>query len=401
MPSISRRRRGRSDTRRKEPPLAGGRQVRRVLTAPNRQAIREALHAEARKGGRGKGRQGARAKNARRPAWPMPGLGAVTGLWRRANGGGRGACASKEAAKERRAPPNPRMQRVQRRLHRLRRSMDRFQPLILFLILSLITLGAYGMWVTGAAERSLAAMAAAADRAVAAAGLRVRTVTVAGAGAVPDADIRAVLGVEPGVPMLNIDAEAARARLEAMPAVRSATVMRLLPDRVHVEIVERSAFALWQYQGRFAVIARDGTVLNTVNDRIPESLSHLPRVVGEGADRQAGALLDLLEAAPGLAARLKAASRVGDRRWNLLLDNGIEIRLPAEDASRAINDIVALDREHRLLARRIAFIDLRDPDVLVIRPVEGSEAESLGADDLDPADFNAGTVRGRRVGTDT
>ncbi len=369
MPPIGRR------SQPDDPPLEADSPVRRVLTAPDRLRIRDAVHAETRDADgagakRGKGRNKSRRKtNAKARSW----------LPARFMGGGGETKKAKGTANSSKGQSH-RMQKVQRRLHRLRRTMDRFQPLILFLILSLITLSAYALWVTGAATRAVAFTAVTTERALVAAGLKVRTVTIIGAVTVPDSEIRSLLGAEPGMPLLDFDPGAARSRLEALPSIRSATVMRLLPDRLHVDIIERAAFALWQYRGRFSVIARDGTILNTVSDRMPEALSDLPRVVGEGADQHAAALMDLLEAVPALASRLEAASRVGNRRWNLKLDNGIEIRLPDKNEARAIKDIAALDAEHRLLARQIAFIDLRDPDVLVIRPTEGSEAEPLPQD---------------------
>ena len=93
----------------------------------------------------------------------------------------------------------------------------------------------------------------------------------------------------------------------------------------------------------------------------------LPLVVGEGAAREAKTLFDLLANKPELRGRLAAAVRVAERRWNLKLDNGLEIRLPEENVAYAIGKIDQLDKRQGMLKRDIAAIDLRIPGRVTIR----------------------------------
>ena len=90
-------------------------------------------------------------------------------------------------------------------------------------------------------------------------------------------------------------------------------------------------------------------------------------IVGGDAPDEAPALFTLLAAQPRLSKRVRAAVRVGARRWNLRLDNGIDIQLPEENASDAWARLAELDREHRLLARDIELIDLRLPGRMIVR----------------------------------
>jgi len=53
---------------------------------------------------------------------------------------------------------------------------------------------------------------------------------------------------------------------------------------------------------------------------------------------------------------------VAERRWNLRLKNGIDIRLPESEPERALEALVALDRDKKLLSRDVAVIDMRVPD---------------------------------------
>ncbi len=118
-------------------------------------------------------------------------------------------------------------------------------------------------------------------------------------------------------------------------------------------------------EGRNRVPARDakGAV---VQDEAGE-FAHLPIVVGDDAPAHAEALLFLLATEPDLQKRVTAAVRVGGRRWNLKLDNGIDVRLPEEDAASAWSRLATLERDNKLLSRDVVAIDLRLPDRLIVR----------------------------------
>ena len=73
-------------------------------------------------------------------------------------------------------------------------------------------------------------------------------------------------------------------------------------------------------------------------------------------------------------ARVKAAVRSGGRRWNLRMDNGIDIRLPETDAFIAWDRLAKYEAQHKLLARDIGSIDLRLPDRVVVK-VKQSETD--------------------------
>jgi cell division protein FtsQ len=198
------------------------------------------------------------------------------------------------------------------------------------------------------------------------AGLTLSEVTVEGRSRQPVEPILRALGLKRGDPVLGLDLDLARARLEALPWVREATIERRLPGLIHVRLSEREPIALWQRGGRFVLVDREGVEI------MPDSTGsfvHLPVIVGQDAPLHAAALLAALAVEPDLASRVKAAVWVGGRRWNLRLDDvksGIDVRLPETQASAAWRRLARLEREHGLLERKVEMIDLRLPDRLVV-----------------------------------
>jgi cell division protein FtsQ len=198
----------------------------------------------------------------------------------------------------------------------------------------------------------------------AALGLKVADVRVVGRATTDRQTILDALGARLGTPILGIDLVRARQRLESLPWVHSAVIERRLPDTLYVRLVERVPLALWQHGRKINLIDRTGGVIPVTRlDRFAQ----LPMVVGPDAASHAAELLKMLRSEPDLAARVTAAVRVGDRRWNLRLDNMIDVLLPAEDPAAAWADLARLERSSAILQRDVQTIDMRLPDRLVVR----------------------------------
>lgn len=196
------------------------------------------------------------------------------------------------------------------------------------------------------------------------AGLAVADVLLEGRERTDAGLLLAVLDVKRGDALLGIDVAAARERLEAINWVRSAVIERRLPHTLYVRIEERQPMALWQRGEKLVLVDAEGVVI--LRDNIA-AFGHLPVLVGDEAPNEAPALLAMLATAPELRARVRAATLVGARRWNLLFDNGIDVRLPEENPTGAWTRLAALEREHKVLAKDVVAIDLRFADRLVVR----------------------------------
>ena len=228
----------------------------------------------------------------------------------------------------------------------------------------LLSAAAYGVIKGGHVAAIQTAIKDSADAAANRAGMRIATVSLSGQRQVSREEIFAAAGVTDHSSLLFLDVAEARARLEAIPWIAEATVRKLYPDRLQITITEREAFALWQQQGKVHVIAADGTVLAA---KVEPRLASLPFVVGNGAAVKARDFLAVLDRFPALRDQVRAAILVGERRWNLRLKNGIDVRLPDSDVERALESLTRLNREKSLLSRDIVAVDLRLPDRVTVR----------------------------------
>ena len=230
---------------------------------------------------------------------------------------------------------------------------------------AVMLLGAGGWaWSSGWMERQWDALGDATLEASADAGLALREVLVQGRGRTSQEALMTALDLKLGAPILGLDPATLRAKLEALPWVARATVERRLPDTLFISVEEREPLALWQREGEIALIDRTGMV---VSGPALDSFGHLPMVVGDGANAHAAELVEMLAMAPDLAARVKSAIWVGERRWNIRLDNGVDVRLPEENGAAAWLELAALQRQHGLIDRDLTAIDLRQPDRLIVR----------------------------------
>jgi cell division protein FtsQ len=206
---------------------------------------------------------------------------------------------------------------------------------------------------------------AAADRLGTAVGLRVATLTIKGADAHSAGDIVAASGLHQGDPILALDLEAVRARIEGVGWVKSARVQRVLPDTIVVQVKQRSLLAVWQHGGLASVVDTEGAAIPEAQ---PDRFADLPLIVGEGANEAASEVLPLIAARPRLNARIDAFQRVDGRRWRLKLKDGGVIDLPAQGQEEALIRFDQLDASAHLLDMGFDRIDLRDPTRTDVRP---------------------------------
>ena len=242
-----------------------------------------------------------------------------------------------------------------------------------YLAVAVVAVGAPTWLVrTGQLDAALQVVWTQAMRATAGAGLVVRQVTAEGRIETERAALLNALGARIGEPILAIDPEAARKRIEKLPWVSAASVERRLPDTVRVRVLERRAMAWWQRDRKLVLIDQAGEPIPVGT---PQHYRDLIVLVGSDAPQHAASLLALLRREPDLAARVSAAVRVGGRRWNVRLDGSIDVRLPEDDAAGAWSRLADAERRHRILSRDIVAVDLRLPDRLIVETKSGRPTE--------------------------
>jgi len=252
--------------------------------------------------------------------------------------------------------------------------LDRPAPPGLGLALAIAVLlgaAALGAALGGQYEEFVAREGSIGDIVARALGFGVDVVTIAGESQLTEREILSVAGVGPKTSLPFFDAAEARAKLEALPILKQASVRKLYPDRIVIDIVERAPAALWQQNGEVRLIAADGAALDDMRD---QRFASLPFVVGEGANERLSEYLALLDASAELRPKIVAGVLVGERRWSLKMSSGVEVKLPENDPLAAMATLVALQRQSRILDRDVLSIDLRVPGKAFARLSEEAAA---------------------------
>ncbi|MDP3746941.1 MAG: cell division protein FtsQ/DivIB [Phenylobacterium sp.] len=200
-------------------------------------------------------------------------------------------------------------------------------------------------------------------------GFKLKAVHVQGASPMATADILKAAGVYKDQPVLGLNLEEVRKRVETVGWVKEARVVRLLPDTLVLAVVERRQLAVWQSGGKSRVIDETGRVIPEAD---PREFPNLPLIVGAGANEFAAQILPEVAARPRLAERLEALVRVDGRRWDLRLKDGSLVQLPAVDEGAALIQLEQLDQRSRILELGFERIDLRDPTTVAVRPRDGA-----------------------------
>lgn len=172
------------------------------------------------------------------------------------------------------------------------------------------------------------------------AGLKISQIVIEGNTYTNEDVVRALLNVQKGDPLFALDPKAAQEKLEQIKWVRSARVERRLPDRIYIHLEEYEPAALWFYNDALAVIDAKGQIL--ADDNLSR-FQKLPLLRGAGAHLRAKEFLSWLTQSDVLRNSLDHAILIEEKRWDMVLKNGLIVKLPRNNVDEAIR---ALDRHH-------------------------------------------------------
>lgn len=203
-------------------------------------------------------------------------------------------------------------------------------------------------------------------------GFIVENLTVKGRKNLSPESVTAILNIKRGDPLFIFNPDTMRQQIESLSWVKHVRIERRFPNTVHIEITEREPLALWQHNKEMAIIDDDGIVLT--REHLGQ-YGELLQVIGKEANIQATQLIQHLELTPEIKKRVKSATWIGNRRWDLTLKNGIIIKLPEKDEVQALQTLAKMENQDKILDRAIVLVDLRISDKIIIRPETGANTQ--------------------------
>jgi cell division protein FtsQ len=277
--------------------------------------------------------------------------------------------AAQQAFGRRKKPPNNPISRLFGRL----RALLVFRRPMLFMTLGIIVLTALAaLFVSGVIGRSVHRVGAAGDAILADAGFGIAKLHLAGNVRTAPVTILAALGFEPGQSIFTADLPGARARLLRLPWVAQAEVKRRYPDDISVRIVERQPFARWQSPKGLYVVERSGGL---ITDKDLGPFHNLPLLAGDGAPRAAAEFVDAVAQHRAIVARVQTYQYQSGRHWNLLLDDGVLVKLPESGWRKELDALEYLIVDKGILERDVVEIDLRSPTLYIFVTKSGEQKE--------------------------
>ncbi len=197
-----------------------------------------------------------------------------------------------------------------------------------------------------------------------AAGFGIDAIEVSGQKLTSDEDIATMLALSSGRSTLTFDARKAQARLSWLQAVDSATVRKVYPDRIVVDIVEKEPVLRWRIGDQNWLVDAGGQAIA----RDTGLYADLPLVVGAGAADDALIMIGSRSRHDMLRQNLAALSRIGDRRWDLIYYTGLRVQLPEQGVAQALDRLEMYQRDYALLDRDVTVIDMRVPGLVAVKP---------------------------------
>ena len=187
----------------------------------------------------------------------------------------------------------------------------------------------------------------------------VKLMAVDGASPELSEELRAIAAIDFPQSSFDIDLPVLLKRIEAHDAVAEAGIRVRAGGILQVDVTERVPAILWRSEGQLNMLDAEGNRVATLESRLDRP--DLPLIAGEGAGREVAEALSLIKSAAPLSTRLRGLVRVGERRWDIVLDRDQIIRLPETNPRGALAQVIALNQAKDLLERDIRIVDMRNP----------------------------------------
>jgi cell division protein FtsQ len=195
------------------------------------------------------------------------------------------------------------------------------------------------------------------------AGFGIDEIKITGQALTSESTILAALGLQAATSTVSFDADAALARIEAIPSVKSAAIRKKYPGELIVTIEEKVPMARWRIGDATWLVDEFGDAVA----RDDGGFRELPLVVGEGAADDAIVMVRSLERYPQITRDLAALSRIGDRRWDLIFYTGLRVQLPENGVAQALQQLDMYQTTDQLLDRDVTVIDMRVPGMVSLK----------------------------------
>lgn len=201
----------------------------------------------------------------------------------------------------------------------------------------------------------------------------VKLLAVEGASVSVEEDIREIFPYDLPISSFDMELDDIRRMIEGLPAVADASVRIRRGGVLEATVTEREPVALWRTRDGLATIDIEGEVIRDVTARADHP--DLPVIAGVGAERAVAEALQILRAAAPLSQDLRGLVRIGERRWDVVLQRGQRIMLPVANPVRALERIIVLNETQDMMERDLVAVDMRLADRPTIRMSEGAVEE--------------------------
>ena len=188
---------------------------------------------------------------------------------------------------------------------------------------------------------------------------------------VPDdlaAQVRQAADIKLPISSFHVDLDAVKARIEEIDAVRQASLFLRAGGVLEVVIEQRIPVVIWRDEKRLQMLDAEGVRVGYLGHRTDRP--DLPLLAGQGVGPHIGEALEILAAAHPVEDRIRGMVRVGERRWDIVLDRDQRVMLPENDAVRTVEHVMAMQMTQHVLSRDVSVMDMRDTRRPILRLTE-------------------------------
>lgn len=193
----------------------------------------------------------------------------------------------------------------------------------------------------------------------------VKQMRIQGASEPVDKLVRDTMNVDFPVSSFRLDLQALKIAVENIAAVETVSILVGAKGVLEIGVVERVPALLWRSEDGLVLLDAQGVPSGRIASRLERA--DLPLTAGNGVEHNISEALEIFRKLSPIAGRVRGLMRIGERRWDVVLDRNQVLKLPEDQPIAALGRILALHRAQDILNRDIMVVDIRDGRKPILR----------------------------------
>lgn len=189
-------------------------------------------------------------------------------------------------------------------------------------------------------------------------GFTIKNIDIDGTKNLSHTEVLNIFADHKGINIFNVDLNKIHTEISKNNWVKNVYLKRVMPNKIKVSIIENKPIGIWQNTLGNKILTREGVLISNYKSDVLKM--GLPIIKSEKINQNIFKILKILKTNKQMADDIWSLSYINMRRLDLHFKQGLTVRMPSENFTKAWHLVTKLNQKYNILNLGLTEIDLRN-----------------------------------------